>query len=184
MQCPNLDSQVEFLRSLGTDDLGHSGDTLFHHLVGTARLLESWERPLGICSGGLFHSVYGTQSFRHSSASVQDRELIRNAIGEHAERLAYLFCTTDRTNFFDQLAEPAALLHAHDSQRSIAVSHEDLGSLVQIEIANYAEFMNRISLSDEEESRFRQALESSRGLVPEVVVEAGLHACDRNSRPL
>ncbi len=83
-----------------TATVGHSSRNLYLHLCGTHDLLESWGNPEPVCLAGLFHSIYGTKSFRHKSWPLDDRKTIRELIGEEAERLAYVFCTADRGLFY------------------------------------------------------------------------------------
>lgn len=79
------------LTKLGAQRVTHSGRTLKMHLWGTFRLLADSGYPKDVCLGGLFHSIYGTNFLK--TQITGDRLLIRNAIGENAERYAYLFST-------------------------------------------------------------------------------------------
>jgi hypothetical protein len=78
------------------DAVKHSGRSLYDHLCGTHALLEQWGNREPVCTAGLFHSLYGTNRFRHKSWPLTDRATIRDLIGERAEELAYFFCTRDR----------------------------------------------------------------------------------------
>jgi hypothetical protein len=81
------------------DKVKHSGRTLFEHLCGTHDLLQQWGNSKPVCAAGLFHSIYGTKSFRHKAWPLTDRATIANLIGDEAELLAYIFCTADRKTF-------------------------------------------------------------------------------------
>ena len=59
-----------------TGGLGHIGTTLYAHLVGTARLLETWGRPLDVCLAGLCHSIYGTQSYAEAAVSFHPTAVV------------------------------------------------------------------------------------------------------------
>ena len=135
-----LAPMLVLLRSYHADSTEHSGRHLVDHLVGTYRLLESWGNRPQVCRAGMFHSIYGTNSFPIRSAGFGERPAIRQAIGEEAERLAFLFCTIDR---------PIALLHAlvygeseladmvNGGKHRIAVG--ELSALLEIEVANLRE---------------------------------------------
>ena len=71
----------------------HSGRLLSDHLINVYNLLKEEGHPEEVCDAGLFHSIYGTESYMFTSNSVEDRNLICSIIGNEAERLVHLFCT-------------------------------------------------------------------------------------------
>jgi hypothetical protein len=91
------DRQREFLLKLDADKTRHSGRTLFEHLKGVHDLLRDWDNPTDVCLAGLFHSIYGTNTFKHQSLS--DRGALIDMIGVKAELLVYHFSTKDRPMF-------------------------------------------------------------------------------------
>jgi len=131
---------MALLRQCGAMQRPHSGRTLFDHLVGTHNLLRAWGNSSSICLGGLFHSIYGTNAFRHESLSEQDRPRLRDLIGDEAERLAWDFCHVDR---------PAAIIAAiHQALDRSAANPASIlrstvepnwSSLAEIEVANLLE---------------------------------------------
>lgn len=86
-----------FLLELGCDSTPHSHRSLFEHLKGVHDLLRDWGNNADVCSAGLFHSIYGTNTFKH--VSTTNRERVREQIGEHAERLVLYFSTGKRPFF-------------------------------------------------------------------------------------
>ena len=56
-----------FLISLDANKTRHSGRTLFDHLKGVHDLLRDWDNEHHVCMAGLFHSIYGTNTFKHQS---------------------------------------------------------------------------------------------------------------------
>ena len=130
---------LELLRELSTDESSHSGRTLLEHLKGTHDLLEKWQNPKNVCVGGLFHSIYGTQYYKVQSADLADRKRIAEVIGPHAEELAFLFCTTDRTGFFTEADKPNPVLVDRTIKDPVPVSSATLAALIEIEVANYIE---------------------------------------------
>lgn len=111
---------------LQADHVGHSGRSLFDHLVGTFDLLRAWGASRDVALAGLFHSIYGTKTFRHQCVepTPENRDLIAHFIGERAELLAYIFCTSKRSGFLE-------MGHHEASQ--------DLKDLLEIEAANLLE---------------------------------------------
>jgi hypothetical protein len=92
-----LDFHREFLISLGAQQTPHSGRSLFEHLKGTYDLLRDWDNEHHVCIAGLFHSIYGTKTFKHQS--MTDRGELIKLIGVKAELLVHYFATKDRPLF-------------------------------------------------------------------------------------
>ena len=51
--------------------------------------------PQYLQDAGLFHSVYGTIYFMPEGGLVENRQNVKDLIGEQAEEIAYLFCIID-----------------------------------------------------------------------------------------
>lgn len=146
---------TDLLIRYGTDARRHSGRSLFDHLIGTHQLLEKWGNADPVCLAGLFHSVYGTSHFTAQSVHLDNRREIAAVIGDRAEELAYLFCVTDRSGFFQQANESCPALRNHVTDQQIITSTEVIADLIEIELANYVDqfdpaltypksFLNRI----------------------------------------
>lgn len=130
---------LALLNSLGTAEHAHTKGTLRDHLIGTSALLADWGNPDHVVLGGLFHSVYGTQHFKVSSTSLDNRASVAAVIGERAEQLAFLFCVTDRGGFFHEAGKPRPKLWDLTHEQLIDVKPEFIRHLVEIEVANYVE---------------------------------------------
>jgi hypothetical protein len=140
------ESHLALLRELGADKNPHTGRSLLDHLCGTADLLESWGRSQHVVLAGLFHSVYGTESYKVQSLPLDQRARIRAAIGEEAERLVHLFCVTRRSSFFDQLSSSSPVLRDELADTECPVSEKILRDLVEIELANYVDLLPHVYL--------------------------------------
>lgn len=131
---------IGVLRRFHADETPHSGRTLIDHLLGTYRLLERWGNPPAVCRAGLFHSIYGTNIFTFKSASFDDRATIRDAIGDTAERLAFLFCVSERPVAFLKAAlERNYVLDDRVHGGRLPVSPDEVSALIEIEVANFLE---------------------------------------------
>src|SRR5579862_9782312 len=131
---------LDLLRRYHADATEHSGRRLIDHLLGVYRLLEIWSNASDVCCAGLFHSIYGTNIFSHRSAPYADRAIVRAGIGERAERLAFLFCTSDRPVAFLEAALAGSTMLAdivHGGANPVAA--DDLAALIEIEVANFLE---------------------------------------------
>lgn len=133
-----LSPQIDFLRAHLADQIRHSGRTFLEHLQGTHDLLKAWGCDEAVCTGGLFHSIYGTNAFTTQCIPLERRDEIRELIGEPAERLAYLFCTCDRPRAFIEALEGKPVGNRHDGSRSV-FDPELLRQLIEIECANLIE---------------------------------------------
>ena len=80
--------KIDFLKSIGSDKVKHSGRTLLEHLIGTRERLKELGAPEYLQDAGLFHSVYGTVYFMPEGGLVEDRQNIKDLIGEQAEEVA------------------------------------------------------------------------------------------------
>ena len=99
-------TKIEYLQSLGSMEVTHSGDTLYDHLLGVKKKLIDMGAPEYLQDAGLFHSVYGTASFKHQS--TDDRDQVRKLIGTQAEEIVFMFCSLERPRFENILAmEPS-----------------------------------------------------------------------------
>ena len=126
------------LEELGAGHVEHSHRTLIEHLEGTARLLASWGCDAHVCAAGLFHSIYGTNAFTFSCVEPQDRERLRSILGDRAEALVYLFCTSHRPHGLLQAARAGQLVNRL-ADEPMPVTREDVQDLLEIECANLIE---------------------------------------------
>ena len=85
------EQKIDFLKNLDADKTKHTGGTLLEHLIGVHDILKEWNVSEHIQDAGLFHSVYGTASFKHKSTN--DRDKVRELIGEQAEEVVFMFCS-------------------------------------------------------------------------------------------
>lgn len=90
---------LSLLTKLGAEFVPHTDRPLTSHLACVGRLLYSWQNVQSVWVAGLFHSVYGTSSFQHHTASLEHRDSIRVIIGDEAEYLVYAYCSLDRAQF-------------------------------------------------------------------------------------
>ncbi|MEM9541301.1 MAG: DUF6817 domain-containing protein [Cyanobacteria bacterium P01_E01_bin.42] len=134
-----LQKHLDLLDRLGTSSQVHILGSLRNHLIGTYKVLVEWGNPEYIAVGGLFHSIYGTQTFKVPSISLEERSRIREAIGLDAENLAYLFCVTERQGFFYEAEKPEPILWDCVHHQLISTTPQTIRDLIEIEVANAIE---------------------------------------------
>ncbi|KIW26104.1 uncharacterized protein PV07_09231 [Cladophialophora immunda] len=81
-----------FLREI-TGTQKHRNKTFYQHLFNVYTYLKKHGAPEEVCDAGLFHSIYGTESYGFQNHRIT-REVVRGFIGDYAEELVYIFCTT------------------------------------------------------------------------------------------
>ena len=91
--------KINFLNNIDANDKSHSGKTLIDHLIGVHDILKEWDSPQYLQDAGLFHSVYGTTVFKHQSTN--DRDAVKELIGEQAEDLVWKFCSLNLPRYQD-----------------------------------------------------------------------------------
>jgi SM-20-related protein len=127
-----------FLREAGGLQIGHRRGSLHDHLVRTFSILESRGCRPGVCFGGGLHSVYGTNAFRRTLLSPDDKQSIVGAFGAEAEHFAYLFSILDRpTTLAIPLSEQGdfVLVQRNDRQ-TLSLPRTIFDDLRKIECAN------------------------------------------------
>jgi SM-20-related protein len=140
----SVEDKFQFLARFGADGVGHSGRALLDHLKATADMLAAWGEEAAVCDAGLFHSVYGTETFRRAILSVDRRAELAAVIGQRAERLAHLFGAMTKRSFFLAVSPrgPGELTLLDGRQEPVARS--ELKDLAHIFAANWLEQFPRM----------------------------------------
>lgn len=139
-----LDTLKRLLTLVGADKIKHSGRSLYEHLLGTMAYLESYGAHPDVCLAGALHSVYSTNAFKTTTIPVHFRHVVRTALGERPERLAFIFSQINRPKALDKPIESDRpgyvwLLERPGVESSTEVTLADLYDLRVIEAANLLE---------------------------------------------
>lgn len=106
------------------------------HLLGTAARLRAWGNRPEVCVAGLFHSIYGTQSFHVQSVPLERRAEVAALIGTEAETWAFHFCVLNRRELRQTPPADPVLAHDHTSGAERLVPGAMVTDLLEIEAAN------------------------------------------------
>jgi len=69
-------------------------EKFINHCIDVYEILKRENESEEVCNAGLYHSIYGTSYFNVTIQTIEnDRDLIRNEIGEYAEKLVYEMCS-------------------------------------------------------------------------------------------
>ncbi|OAI41969.1 hypothetical protein AYO40_06850 [Planctomycetaceae bacterium SCGC AG-212-D15] len=136
---------VDFLKSIGVEQVAHTHKTYMGHLVNLYRLMESKGFSEELCRAGMFHSIYGTERFQGFKLPVDRRAEVRELIGERAEYLAYLNCAIDRTVFDRVVAsgKPPYRILDRLTGKEVELSADDFNDLCRIHFYDYMEQVGR-----------------------------------------
>lgn len=134
----DYESVIRYLASAGATQKKHSGRSFLTHLTNTERILAQANCDLDTRLAGLCHSLYGTNAFRSALVSPAHRKDIIALLGEQAERLVFLFCSAARPKAWITACATGHIISRHDGSK-LDIGIEELGQLIDIEIANLAE---------------------------------------------
>lgn len=144
--CEEWEARLQFLTDHGAHTRGHSQGALLDHLREVHDLLQSWGAPEFLCDAGLFHSVYGTESFRHVTIPLELRPQVERLIGEKAESLAYHFGVMDHGSFALNRDLRAGFSITHRfSGETIPLDPDEWANLCELFVANALEQLPRVA---------------------------------------
>jgi uncharacterized protein DUF6817 len=136
---------VEVLRSWGAAARLHSLTSLLDHLLGTRELLRVWGADPDLANAGLFHSVYGTESFADAIKSLKEREAVRRVLGARSEQLVYIFSVMTRDSFDAALINgPPRRARDRTSDRWIDLDEQQFVDLCNLSAANWLDQRPRL----------------------------------------
>ena len=139
-----INHETEYLTSHRAAHRDHSATSLLSHLIGTRNILEGWDARRSVCLAGMFHSVYGTQSFE-GLLELKDRPDVRRVIGHEAEELAYLFCAMTKATLLHNIdRDGRPYIHDRFTGRWLFITQAELVDLCNITAANWLEQVPRI----------------------------------------
>ena len=115
--------------------------TLLAHLRGTHAILRRWNASPEVCDAGLFHSIYGTESYGAAALALEARHELREVIGSRAERLAFLFGVMKKAEFYERVrgTRTAPTLVSRLDGRDLDVSADVFIDLCHVFTANWLE---------------------------------------------
>jgi hypothetical protein len=150
-----IEPEIDYLLTHEAGLRAHSGSSLIAHLVATRDMLRSWDARRSVCLAGLFHSVYGTQSF-DGFVGLAERGDVRRVIGDEAEALAYLFCAMTAATLLPNLGRDGQpYLHDRFTGKWVFITRTELEALCNIAAANWLEQAPRIGIREPDLAQYR-----------------------------
>ena len=135
------DPKLAFLQAHGAGTRSHSDAHLLAHLQGTALLLRTWGERQAVQDAGLFHSVYGTESYQSELLPPQLRGQVEALIGHEAEALAHAFGRLQKASFYAAVLGEldAADVVDRTTGEPLALTHDQRVDLCHLSVANWLE---------------------------------------------
>lgn len=136
---------TDFLVNLGIEKIPHSGKSYLAHLIAVHRFMKDRGCNEELCQAGMFHSIYGTQKFQGFKLEVDQRPVVRQLIGDRAEKLAYLNCAMQRETFDAALDQPGPAHRFTDriTGEEVVLDQKDFDDLCRIHLYDWLEQVPR-----------------------------------------
>lgn len=144
---------MDYLLTLGVSNIDHTNGKFLPHLKGLSEYLERYNRPFPTVIAGLFHSIYGTETFNGFSLPLERREEVREVIGIEAEALVYTYCRMSQASFDMSVIEGKPCLRDRDTQEIIATTPKQFTELQWMMLLDTLEVDARVSKEEQWTSR-------------------------------
>lgn len=142
----NLEELKNLLVGLGADAVPHSGSVFSSHLIGVYDLLKKWGCAEHVMVAGLFHSIYGTETFKCFSLDLSRRQELRQGIGQPAERLVYIFSAATWPSFqISVMTSNERHLRDRFARTALTVTKQEFRDLLWVHLANGLEQEERLT---------------------------------------
>jgi hypothetical protein len=138
-----MEEKVKFIYEL-TKGHKHSGKDFFDHLKNTSDIIKEWfPQEQYLIDAGLYHSVYGTQSYHFKERVTRDQ--VKKLIGEKSEKLAFVFCSLPNRvnrilehNFTSDVQKDLYILeYANQLEQSDVLDNQDVISKIRCNLKKY-----------------------------------------------
>ena len=132
---------ADFLVNLGIEKVPHSQKNYLGHLLAVYRFMKDAGCSEEACQAGMFHSIYGTEQFQGFKLALDQRQVVRDLIGDRAEQLAYLNCAMDRASFDEAAARQEEAYRFVDriTGAEVTLSRPDFDDLCRVHLYDWLE---------------------------------------------
>jgi hypothetical protein len=162
---------LEVLERYGPDAVGRRSGTVLEQLRGTYDRLARWGCSEDVCHAAVYHSIYRTEVFETQSVPPEVRDEVRDAIGEAAEELAFLYSAVARGSLYRNLdiGGPYVVMLRNGDKRPLR-DLQQFGDLMALDLANRLEQLPRVELDRGRMESDRRIYERAAPLLPAVAV--------------
>ena len=124
------------LMDRGAGTIEHPGGTLGAHLRRTAERLAAYGVDEDLVVAGRCHAAYGTAGFPVALLTLDERDLLRERIGPHAEALVHEYCSCDRRLTYPGIGDAAPLMHDRWSGEAHPLPPDRAAAFCNLTVAN------------------------------------------------
>lgn len=136
---------TNYIVSMGAADIGHTEKTYLAHNISVYNDMKTWGCSEEMCRAGLFHSIYGTQGFQGFTLPLERQDELRELIGDHAEKIAFLNCFMNRASLDAQLEQPEGpyfIVH-RETGKEIELTRTEYDDLARLHLCDWLEQVER-----------------------------------------
>ncbi|GAA2136998.1 alpha/beta fold hydrolase [Actinomadura napierensis] len=163
---------LELLRDLGAGDVDHPGGNLLDHLQRVRELVAGWGGGRRLSLAALCHAAYGTDGFPHALLPLDRRARLREAIGDEAESLVYLYDACDRSETYARLGAAPLPLTDRFTGEVVSLADADLTGFALLTIANELDVARHASLTSDVRRGIRALIAAMAAYVPDASAQA------------
>lgn len=153
-----MKTMTDRIIALGADKVQHTGKTYLAHAIGVYKLMKSWGEDDEICRAAMFHSIYGTEGFQDFTLPLEQRDAMREFIGDRAEWLAYVNSAMKRDTFYCQVALTREKYPITDrlTGDTMQLTVQEFQDLIRLHLCDMLEQVERDNVWDSQREIFRQ----------------------------
>ncbi len=146
-----IDSTRVFLEELGARNYKHiKHGTLYDHFIRVQEILAHWGCSVDVQLAGLCHSLYSTQYFIHNILNLDNRQILKDKIGEVSENMVYLFSQIDRSRGLDfNRKEDAFILRNYVSKQELTCNTSIGIGLLHVLLANDLDHIGMVGIGSQ-----------------------------------
>jgi hypothetical protein len=143
-----LTNSIKALKERGAHRCWHKHSTFLEHLLGVHNILRLWGQGRQIGRVGLFHSAYSNSYVNLALFDpAQERQTMKELIGDDAEELVHMFCIIDRQQVVVNTllkqgyipSEGLSVPHLRDPTTQVYLSPETLRMLLVFTMSDMAD---------------------------------------------
>jgi ribulose bisphosphate carboxylase small subunit len=143
-----LTNSIKALKERGAHRCWHKHSTFLEHLLGVHNILRLWGQGQIIARVGLFHSAYSNSYVNLALFDpAQERQTMKELIGDDAEELVHMFCIIDRQEVVVNTllkqgyipSEGLSVPHLRDPTTQVYLSPETLRMLIVFTMSDMAD---------------------------------------------
>lgn len=143
-----LTNSIKALKERGAHRCWHKHSTFLEHLLGVHNILRLWGQGRIIARVGLFHSAYSNSYVNLALFDpAQERQTMKDLIGDAAEEFVHLFCIIDRQQVVVNTllkqgyipSEGLSVPHLRDPTTQVYLSPETLRMLIVFTMSDMAD---------------------------------------------